>query len=89
MKLNIKACAFTVAILWGAVVFLYTWWIMVLEGATGEITFLGRIYLGYAITPKGSLIGLCWALIDGLILGALFAWLYNLFNKGSTTSDSA
>jgi ammonia channel protein AmtB len=51
---------------------------MAFDGATGEVTFIGRIYRGYSITPGGSFIGLIWALFDGLIGGAIFAWLYNL-----------
>jgi len=42
------------------------------------MTFLGRVYRGYAVTPLGSLIGMIWAFVDGLIGGAIFAWLYNL-----------
>jgi hypothetical protein len=42
------------------------------------VTFIGRIYRGYSISPGGSFIGLIWALFDGLIGGAIFAWLYNL-----------
>ncbi len=39
---------------------------------------LGRLYRGYTISPEGSISGLGWALADGLIGGAIFAWLYNL-----------
>jgi len=59
---------------------------MLFEGATGEITFLGRIYIGYNISLTGSLIGLLWGFFDGMIGGAIFAWLYNLLsNKFSKT----
>lgn len=79
MKLNVKAFALAAGLWWGIGLFLITWWIIAFDGATGEITFLGRLYRGYAITPVGSLIGLVWAFFDGLIGGAIFAWLYNLF----------
>ena len=78
MRLNVKAFALTCALLWGFGVFLLTWWIIAFDGATGEVTWLGRVYRGYAISPAGSVIGLMWALVDGLIGGAIFAWLYNL-----------
>ena len=78
MKLNVKAFALTCAIIWGVGLFVITWWIIVFGGATGEPTFIGRVYLGYCISPLGSLIGLAWAFVDGLIGGAIFAWLYNL-----------
>lgn len=50
---------------------------MAFDGATGEELFIGRIYRGYTVSPTGSLIGLAWALVDGSIGGAIFAWLYN------------
>ena len=77
MKLNVGAFAIASGLFWGIGLFLITWWIIAFEGITGDPTFLGRIYLGYTISPLGSLIGLFWAFFDGLIGGALFAWLYN------------
>ena len=78
MKLNVKSFAITCALFWGLGLLLLTWWIILFDGVTGEITFIGRIYRGYTISPMGSIIGLAWAIIDGGIGGAIFAWLYNL-----------
>lgn len=78
MKLNVKAFALACGIIWGFGLFALTWWIIAFDGASGEITLIGRLYRGYRITPVGSLIGLVWAFFDGLIGGAIFAWLYNL-----------
>jgi len=78
MRLNTKAFALTCGIIWGLGLFLLTWWIIAFEGATGEATLIGLVYRGYSISPIGSFIGLIWAFIDGLIAGAIFAWLYNL-----------
>ena len=77
MRLDIKAFALTCAVIWGVALFAVTWWIIAFGGATGDVTFVGRVYLGYSISPLGSLVGLVWALVDGLIGGAIFAWLYN------------
>jgi len=77
LKLNIKAFALTFSILWGFGIFFLTWWIIAFDGPTGEVTFIGHIYRGYSISPVGSIIGLLWALADGFIGGAIFAWLYN------------
>jgi hypothetical protein len=77
MKLDIRAAAVTAALVWGLGVFLLTWWIILFEGATGDVTWLGHIYRGYTISPLGSVIGLVWALVDGFIAGGIFAWLYN------------
>jgi len=77
MKLNIKAFALAGAVMWGSAVLLGTWWIIILDGPQEGVPFLASIYRGYAITPIGSLVGFAWALVDGLIGGAIFAWIYN------------
>ena len=78
MKLNVKAFALAFGLVWGLGLFILTWWIIAFEGTTGDRTFIGWVYRGYNISPLGSLIGLTWALVDGAIGGAIFAWLYNL-----------
>lgn len=77
MKLNIKAFSMACGIIWGLGIFCLTWWIIKFNGVTKETTFIGRLYRGYKVSPIGSLIGLVWAFFDGLIGGAIFAWLYN------------
>lgn len=83
MKLDVKAFGLACGLVWGLGLFLLTWWIIAFEGATGDATFIGRLYRGYSITPFGSLIGLAWAFVDGLIGGLIFAWLYNLLAEKS------
>ena len=75
--LNVKALALTCGMVWGIGVFCLTWWIIAFDGSTGEPTLIGRLYRGYTISPVGSLIGLSWAFFDGLVGGAIVAWLYN------------
>ncbi len=77
MKLDIRAFALACGLLWGTGRFVVTWWIMFFDGSVTDPTFLGRIYRGYTITPLGSFVGLAWAWVDGVIGGAIFAWLYN------------
>lgn len=79
MKLNVRAFALTCAFVWGFGLMILTWWIMLFEGSTYEITLIGKIYRGYNISFVGSVIGLVWGFFDGLIGGAVFAWLYNKF----------
>ena len=78
MKLNVKAFALSCGLVFGFGLFFLTWWIIAFDGATGEATFIGRLYRGYTISPVGSVIGLVWAFFDWLIGGAIFAWLYNV-----------
>jgi hypothetical protein len=77
MKLNVKAFALTCGIFWAVSVLVITWWLIALYGASGARTLLGLFYLGYNVSPVGSIIGLIWGFFDGLICGAIFAWLYN------------
>jgi hypothetical protein len=51
---------------------------MIIVGkASGVPTLIRKFYIGNSITPIGSLVGMVWAFFDGLIDGAIFAWLYN------------
>ena len=76
-KLDVRAFAATTALILGLGLFFLTWWVIAFDGVSGDPTLIGRIYRGYTVTPVGSLIGLAWDLVDGLIGGAIFAWLYN------------
>lgn len=77
MKLNIKAMTLTFAIVWGLGLFILTWWIILLDGASTTPTLISKIYRGYTFTPLGSLIGLLWGFFDGAFGGACIAWIYN------------
>ncbi len=77
MKLNVKALALSSGILWGGTVFLATLWLLI-RGHDG--TLIGRLdhfYLGYSFSYAGAFVGLVWGFVDGVIGGAVFAWLYN------------
>ena len=60
MKIDLKAFALACSIFWGAALFLVTWWIILLDGASGDPTWLSRVYRGYSISVGGSFIGLAW-----------------------------
>ena len=75
--------------MWGFGVFGLAWWIMMFDGATGEVPFLGQLYRGFNISPLGSVIGLAWAFFDGLIGGLIFAWLYNLLSGQSGKNQTS
>jgi hypothetical protein len=87
MKLNVKSFSLTTGLVWGIGLFLLTWWVIAFDGITGEPTLIGRLYRGYSISPMGSIIGLIWAFIDGLIGGAIFAWLYNLISASTSGKE--
>jgi hypothetical protein len=88
MKLNVKALALASGLTWGFGVFLLTWWIMAFEGPTHDLMLIGHVYRGYDISAAGSVIGLVWGFADGMIGGAVFAWLYNLISKSVSGSST-
>ena len=77
MRLNVKAFALTAGILWGAAVCLATLWLLAFGYQGQLISTLDHFYLGYSYSVVGAFIGLFWGFVDGLIGGAVFAWLYN------------
>ncbi len=78
MKLDVKALALACGLLWGFGLLLMTWWIILLDGSSDTPTFIARgVYRGYGFTFVGSLVGFVWAFVDGLIGGAVLAWVYN------------
>jgi hypothetical protein len=77
MKFNVKVLALTSGIIWGLCLFCITWWIMLFEGSSGDATFIAYVYRGYSLSALGSIVGLIWGFFDGLIVGAIFGWLYN------------
>ncbi len=79
MKLNVAALALAFGICWGIGVFIMTWWLIVSGSVAGELSLLERFYPGFSVTPVGSIAGLVWGFFDGLICGAIIAWLYNFF----------
>jgi len=43
---------------------------------------LSGLYIGFGPSFVSAITGTVWALVDGLILGVLIAWLYNRFLLG-------
>lgn len=89
MKLNVKAFALTCGIVWGVGLFCLTWWIIAFDGSVAGPTLIGRLYRGFTFTPLGSVIGLVYAFFDGLIGGAIFAWLYNKLTDSIESKECA
>jgi hypothetical protein len=80
--ISVKGLALTMGVLWAACVFLVG--VANLLWPTYGVAFLEipkSIYPGYASTSGfwGVIVGTLYALLDGGILGAVFAWLYNAF----------
>jgi hypothetical protein len=89
MRVDVKAFALACGLVWGLGLCAITWWVILLDGPSTDPVFIARIYRGYSLTPLGSLIGLAWATFDGLIGGAVFAWLYNLVARPPASAKRA
>jgi len=81
MKLNVKVYALTCGIVWGLANLFVTYWLLAFDASGTTIAKLGKVYLGYTYSWIGGLIGLIWGFVNGLIVGAIFAWLYNKLAK--------
>lgn len=84
MKFDIKAIAITCAILWGGAV-LVVGLINLICGSYGQhfLEMLSSFYPGYhAVRSIGEVIIVTvYAVVDGLIGGAIFGWLYNRLSR--------
>jgi len=95
MKLNISAFALAFGIWWGGGIFLMTWWLLATGDGQAVPMMLDSLYVGYSITPLGSLVGLAYGFVCGAICGGILAWLYNMFcervgvGAGSATARAA
>ncbi|MBN2190278.1 MAG: hypothetical protein JW728_03610 [Candidatus Aureabacteria bacterium] len=78
MKLNVKAFALTGAILWALSMFILTWWLIMMGAEVENPTVIGKYYyVGYSISPVGSVIGALYGFVDAGIGCLVFALLYN------------
>jgi hypothetical protein len=81
MKLNIGAFALAFGIWWGVGVFIATWWLIIAGVKPTTPMFFEHFYIGYGVTPLGSLLGLIWGFVCGTICGGILAWLYNTLSE--------
>lgn len=77
MKLNTKAFALAAGFVWGINWFFLTWFMIIMDGISYEMTIIGRMYRGFTVSPVGSLVALLWGFLDGFLIGLLVAWIYN------------
>ena len=83
MKLNTKALALASAILWGLAMLLMSL-ANLIWGSYGQfLQIMSSVYPGYHATRTIAevIVGTLYGAGDGLVGGAVFAWLYNQFVK--------
>ncbi len=80
MKLDVKAMALTIGLLWGAAMFLTGTANLVSDGYGEDfLDLMASVYPGYDATASFGqvMIGTLYGLLDGTVGGAVVAWLYN------------
>ena len=81
MKLNARALAMSLGIIWGVALLVITI-ISLYSGYAAEfLSLVASFYPGYEVSIPGAVIGLIYAFIDGFIGGYLMAIIYNKFAK--------
>ncbi len=86
MKLDVKALAITVALVWGVLAMFLTGLANLIWPGYGQafLEVMASVYPGYR--PGGGfgqvITGTLYGVVDGAIAGAVFAWLYNRFAGG-------
>lgn len=91
MRLHTSAVSLAAALMWGGAVLLVAVLNLLVPPYGGTfLQLVASIYPGYhpGMGAGSVLIGTLWALLDGAVGGAIFAWLYNLFAGRSSRAGS-
>lgn len=78
MKLRPIYLGVSIGIVWGVSLFITTW--LSFYTGYGKLfldVLADSIYPGYSISPLGSILGLIYGFLDGLISGSLIGYIYN------------
>ena len=79
-KLDVKALAAGVGTSW-AFCMLFAGWASMFGWGTEFVKMMSSVYVGFAPTFLGGIIGAIWGFIDGAIAGAIIALIYNVIAK--------
>lgn len=77
MQLNAKAFGLAGGILWSLTMFVLTWLALMGYGSMEASNIAKSYYIGYSVSPIGSIIGAIYGFFDAGIGCSLFALLYN------------
>jgi len=81
MKLNVKAMALSLALIWGVLAMFLPGMANLIWPGYGQafLDLMASVYPGYQATASFGqvIVGMLYGAVDGAVCGALFAWLYN------------
>ena len=91
MKLSVLAMACAFGVFWALAILV----VGVANAATGDyghafLQVISSLYPGYKGTPGvgQAIVAALYGLLDGVVAGAVFAWIYNFFVGRFASSDA-
>lgn len=79
-ELNVKGLALAGGIVW-AIYMIFMGWAAAMGWGVGFVEMASSVYIGYAPSFLGGIIGAIWGFVDGAIFGALIGVFYNKFTE--------
>jgi hypothetical protein len=83
MHLSVKGLALATGALWGLALLIATL-VAAGRGIGNNLSHISAIFIGYQVTYGGSIIGLAYGFVSGLVAGGLLASVYNSFASPKT-----
>ena len=85
MKFNVFQVGFTAAIIWAVIILLMGVGNLIFPGyGVAFLKLVDSLYPGYHFGKwgfGGVIVATLYAALDGLVVGVVFAWVYNLLGK--------
>ena len=81
MKLDQKAFALSLGLLWACSVFFLALLDMLYGYGSEWVNLIAGVYKGYGPSLPGAVAGLPWAFVDAFVGAWIWAWLYNKLAK--------
>jgi hypothetical protein len=78
MYLSVKSFALATGALWGLSLLILTL-VAAGRGIGTNLSHISAIFIGYQVSYVGSIIGLAYGFVSGLVAGWLLAGVYNTF----------
>jgi len=79
-KLSVKGLTVGLGVIWSAAI-LFLGWVSIFGWGTRLVEVFSSLYIGYAPTFIGGIIGAIWAFADGAIGGLIISLVYNAVAK--------
>jgi hypothetical protein len=76
-KISIKGLTLGLGVSW-AFCMLFVGWASMFGWGVKFVEMMSSVYIGFAPTLLGGIIGAIWGFVDGAIGGAIIAFVYNL-----------